>query len=326
MLLVHLNAWLFLAVASWWLPRCWREKPAKSGNRWRERFLRWNHERNAPRKLLLDTNPFLWLAIRNRLGEIKVWIALLLLNGFWAWCLSRNNFADAGLPIFVAAIISNHLVLKILVAAEASGNLEEQRHSGALEFLLSCSPLTVDEIAAGQWLALRRQLLRPLIAILAADFAMMLVVLLRAMPHNAAEEKWEFALFVLAVMVMLVADMITLVWVGMWNAMSQRKPRHAAGRTVAQILLLPWIFLILIQTLSAFSNSPIIDSFSAALALWFIFGIAVDAVAGFLARNWFLARFRTLAAAPTGEQPGPFSRLGRWLGEMARPNPPQLQV
>jgi hypothetical protein len=328
MLLVHLNAWLFLAATSWWLPRCWQEKTAKTEIRWRERFLRWYHERNTPRQPLLDSNPFLWLTIRNRLGSVKVWIALLPLNCFWVWLLSRNNFADAAMPLFVGAIIANHLVLKILVAAEASGNLEEQRHSGALEFLLSCSPLTVREIIAGQWLALRRQFFRPVIVVLATDFAMMLVVLLRSMSKDEPQERWEFAMFVLALAVMLVADTITLGWVGMWNAMSQKKARHAAGATIVQILLLPWIFLILIQTMSVFSRSRtmmFLMSLWAEVALWFIVGVAVDVVAGILARNRVLAQFRTLAAQ-TGEQLGFFGRLGRVLGELARPKPQQLEV
>jgi hypothetical protein len=317
MLLVHLNAWLFLAVASWWLPRCWREKPAKTGVRWRERFLRWYHKRFTPRQLLLDTNPFLWLSIHNRLGSLKIWSGLILINCFWAWCLSRNKFADAGMPIFVGAILSNHLLLKLLVVAEASGNLEEQRHSGALEFLLSCTPLTVEEIVAGQWLALRRQLLRPMMAVLASDYAMMLVVFVRAIPDIGPREKGEFALFVVAVMVMLLADVITLGWVGMWNAMSQKKARHAAGATIAQILLLPWLMFILIAVFHGLHTGNMWDSSTIPLLLWFILGIAVDIPAVYFARRLLLTQFRALAAQ-TGEQLGLFGRMGRLLGKMAR--------
>jgi hypothetical protein len=318
LLFIHLNAWLFLAVASWWLPRSWQERPAKTRVRWRERLLQRYHFLNTPRRALLDANPFLWLSLRNRLGPVKVWIGLALIDGFWIWCLSRNTFEEAGMPIFIAAILSNHLLLKILAASEASGTLEEQRHSGALEFLLSCTPLTVEEIVAGQWLALRRQLLRPMFAILAADFAMLLVVLVRATPNIEPKDKGDFALFVAAVAVMLFADLISLGWVGMWSAMSQKKPRHAAGRAVAQILFLPWMFLIFIQSLSIFSQSPIIDSFTAAVALWFFFGIGVDIVAVRLARHRLLAEFRTRAAPSIGEELGLLGQLGRWLGKMAR--------
>jgi hypothetical protein len=325
LLLVHLNAWLFLAVASWWLPRCWQEKPAKTGVRWRERFLRWYHERNTPRTLLLDTNPFLWLSIRNRLGSLKVWSVLIPVNCFWVWVLSRSGLVDVGAPIFVGAILSNHLLLKIFVAAEASENFEEQKHSGALELLLSCTPLPVHEIVAGQRLALRRQFLRPMIAVLAADFAMMIVGLARAMTHDSRDAKLGFAMFVPAVMAMLIADVITLGWVGMWNAMSQKKPRHAVGATIAQVLVLPWLIFILIAVLYGFHRRQLWESFGIPLSLWFILGIAVDIPAFFFARHLLLTQFRTLAAQ-TGDQPGLFGRLGRLLGEMARPKPQRLEV
>jgi hypothetical protein len=323
MILVQLNAWLLLAVASWWLPRCWQERAGKTGIHWRERFLRWYHERNTPLRLLLDKNPFLWLSIRNRLGPVKVWSSLVLVNCFWAWCL-RWNLTHGGsvevvVPIFVGVIISNHAVLKLIVAGEATDTFEEQRHSGALEFLLSCSPLTAREIIAGQWLALRRQLLRPVIVVLVVDFAMMLAGSPLFMPHGDAADKLAFVLFVLAAMLMLVADAIALGWAGMWNAMSQKKLRHATGATIAQILVLPWLFFILIAVYHGIHTRRMWDSLTIPLLIWFILGIAVDVPAIFFARHQLLTRFRAMAAAQTGEQPGPLGHLGRWLGQMARP-------
>jgi len=158
LLIVHLNAWVFLALASVWLPRCWQDKP-KAKVRWREQFRQWYHSGNIPRRPLLDKNPFFWLTIRNRFGSMKVWTLLIALACLLFWILSRNKLRDAGIPLFIMAILANHLVLKMSFASEAGGNLDEQRHSGALEFLLSCTPLSVKEIIAGQWLAFRRQFL-----------------------------------------------------------------------------------------------------------------------------------------------------------------------
>ena len=200
LLLVHLHAWLFLAAASWRLPRSWQEKPTLAKARWRDRFQRWQRGHGVSRKLLLDINPFLWLSLRNRLGQAKVWLVLVGVDGFWVWCLLRHHFRDAGPPVLFGIILSNHLLLKMLMASEASGHLEEQRHSGALEFLLSCTPLTVEEILAGQWLALRRQLLRPMIGVLATDAGLMLIVLFRSLPDMDSSDKGNFTLFVLAVM------------------------------------------------------------------------------------------------------------------------------
>lgn len=187
-----------------------------------------------------------------------------------------------------------------------------------MEFLLSCTPLSVHKIIAGQWQALQRQFLRPLIAILIADSAMMLVGFFRAMPRFEPMERLEFALFVLATMLMLVADMITMAWVGMWYAMSKKKPRHAAGATVAWVVGFPNCILILIVTICGIIGAHFTDSFAFAfmLGLWFFLGIAVDVSAISLARPQLLSRFRALAAVQTGEEFGLMGQLGRMLGHL----------
>ena len=83
LLLIHLNAWLFLGIASGWLPRCWQEKPSQPKGGWAERLRQWYHARLTPRRQLLDKNAFLWLSVRNRLGSLRVWIVLLALNTVW---------------------------------------------------------------------------------------------------------------------------------------------------------------------------------------------------------------------------------------------------
>jgi hypothetical protein len=316
LLLVHLNAWLFLAAASWWLPRSWQEKAAKARISWGERLRQWYHARYTPRNKLLDTNPFLWLAIRNRLGSLRTWGVLLILGVFWGCLLCKINVAEDGMPVFFAAIIINHLMVKLLMASEASGNLEEQRHSGALELLLSCTPLQVDEVVGGQWLALRRQFLGPTIAVIASDFLMLVFVVDHAMPNKSSDDKSNFVLFVLALVVMLVVDMFALGWVGMWKAMSQKKPRHAAGATVSQILLLPWAVLFLFGALGI-AAVGLIHSFGGAVVLWFLVGVVVDFASIFLSRDQLLSQLRARAAVHGEESLGLFGQLGRALGKMA---------
>jgi hypothetical protein len=220
------------------------------------------------------------------------------------------------MPVFFAAIIINHLMVKLLMASEASGNLEEQRHSGALELLLSCTPLQVDEVVGGQWLALRRQFLGPTIAVIASDFLMLVFVVDHAMPNKSSDDKSNFVLFVLALVVMLVVDMFALGWVGMWKAMSQKKPRHAAGATVSQILLLPWAVLFLFGALGI-AAVGLIHSFGGAVVLWFLVGVVVDFASIFLSRDQLLSQLRARAAVHGEESLGLFGQLGRALGKMA---------
>lgn len=313
-LFIHLSAWAFLALASWWIPRSWEEKAPAPNIGLKNRLLRNFHKRFTPRQPLLDRNPFLWLCVRDSLGSIKVWIALLLINGFWVWLLTRNRFDDAGLPIFVGAILSNHLLLKIIVASDASASLEEHRHSGALEYLLCCTPLTTEDIIGGQWMAVRRALIRPLLAVLASDIIMSLYIISRRSPQYSDGDKGNFVLFVLATVVMLIADIIALGWIAMRSAMTQRKPRHAAGRALAQVIILPGALLFFLFALMAFARVPIFNSFASVVFVWFGIGICVDLLAGNFARAKLLDEFRARASAPLEDDSGLLGRLGRLLG------------
>ena len=234
LLLVHLNAWLFLAVASLALPRCWQDKPVKTDTRWRTRLRQWCYgppaAREALRLRLIGTNPFLWLVSRNRLGQITVWgvLGVIACGWVWIWLASKVHLRDA-MPLFVMIILLYHGVLKFWMASEASSHLSEQRRSGALEYLLCCTPLSVPEILRGQWLALRRRFLRPMIAVLVLDVVFTVLSLTSAARNNASDEGY-FIIYVLAAMLMLVADAVAIGWVGMWQAMVEKKPRTAAGR------------------------------------------------------------------------------------------------
>jgi len=308
LLLVHLNAWIFLALASWRLPHCWQEKAAKVRIGWPQRLRRWYHARFTPRKDLLDTNPFLWLSVRNSFGSIKMWTILAALGCFWIWTLCRFTFQDVWMPVFFTAVITNHLLLKMVFASEATNNLEEQRHSGALEFLLSCTPLTVQQIIDGQWRALLRQFLWPTVAVVLADFAALSFVTIHSFPGISGDDKTNFTLFVLALIAMLILDLYTLGWVGMWKAMSKKKRRHAAGAAVSQILLLPWVLLIFC---SAVTVGQVVHSFMGAVAVWFFVGIVIDVASLFLSRDQLISQFRARAAVQSEEPPGILDQLHR---------------
>ena len=106
LLLVHPEAWLFLAVASLALPRCWQDRPVKTDTRWRTRLRQWCYGpptvREALRLRLIGTNPFLWLVSRNRLGQITVWgvLGVIACGWFWIWLMADMPLRDA-MPLFV---------------------------------------------------------------------------------------------------------------------------------------------------------------------------------------------------------------------------------
>jgi hypothetical protein len=299
-----------MALASLRLPGCWQDKPRNPNATWRARFRQWCFGppayREALRRRLLDLNPFLWLASRNRLGQAAVWGVLGVIGCGFVWGVSETGLSDS-MPWFVIVIVVNHAVLKFWIASEACVHLEEQRRSGALEFLLSCTPLSVEEIIRGQWLALRRRFLGPVVAVLAFDIVLVLASHLPA-TQTDPEDREYFTACALAAMVMLTADAWAISWLGMWRAMAAKRPRQAGGQTVMRILVLPWLVFFFMGAMR------MLVSPWEALAAWFLLGIIVDAAFGPVARECLYSQFRARAAPHMEERLEILGYIRRMLG------------
>jgi hypothetical protein len=316
LLALHLTGWIFLALASLAVPRSWQDRPVKTKTKWSERMRQWcfgpPEVREALRRHLLEINPFLWLISRNRLGQAMVWATLGFIGcgWVWIWFLTDSDRSDVT-GYTVAIAIVNHTLLKFWLASEAGGHLAEQRRSGALEYLLCCTPLSVDEIIGGQWLALRRRFLRPVIFVVAVDLIMLGVVgnLDRIMIRP---EFAEFATMMTAGIIMLVADVWALGWVAMWQAMIEKKPRTAAGSALVRIVVLPWLIMGIMAPMEFFHSPEAVGTW------WFILGIGFDLGFGIFSRENLLNEFRAQAALRPEETLGFFGRIGRHLGQMYR--------
>ena len=100
---------------------------------------------------------------------------------------------------------------------------------------------------------------------------------------------------------MLVADVITLGWVGMWMGLTTRNTSRAILGAIGRVLILPWgifyagrvTFELLWRVVMA---RPIEPGAPALLYAWFVIGIVVDAVFGLAwARRNLLHNFRAVA-------------------------------
>ena len=302
LLTVHCFGWFFLIIASFVAPRSWQDRPAGIKRlRWRERWLMWSHgdsgERLAFRNRLLDQNAFYWLAARSRLKPAAVWAVLGLLACVWAWGVGKyhQEFLNPGAYLLTGLVLN--LMLKAWVAAEAGRQLAEDRKIGALELLLS-TPMTVHDILRGQLLALRRQFLGPVVLVLVTIFVFMWATL----REPDSEDIRSFVrLLCIGGMVLIVADVIALYWVGMWQALTAKNPNRAASGAVGRILILPplaWAMAVLIIVLSSVRGGG--GSYDwwpfMLLGLWFGFGLAADIAFSVGARRKLLAEFRVAAA------------------------------
>jgi hypothetical protein len=318
LLVQHAMAWSTLALASVIAPRSWQDKPAGVQRlAWRERVRLWTLgnacQRTEFRQRLLQKNPFFWLASRARLKPAAVWSVLFLLACGWAWGLLkfRRDWLNEGVFLFTGLALS--LLLRSWLANEASRQLAEDRKAGTLELLLS-SPLSVAEILHGQWLAVLRQFLGPLIAVLFVDCLLMRATLAGFMVQD--DRIFWTSLWV-AGMLMLVADLLALYWVGMWQGLTERNPARAAGSTLARILVVPWlgfaVVMLMLVLSTAFDNNRTAPgpTWRFFLGLWFLFGLLTDVGFAAHARYKLLTGFRFAAQQRFSPSQGFWARIFR---------------
>jgi len=322
LLTTHVLSWGFLTLASARLPRAWQDKPATIRTvRWRESWKQWSYgdsdERKQFRRRLMDVNPFFWLAGRDRLKPAYVWGFLGLVAVGWLWGLAelKNDWFEQA--VYVMTALTLHSVLKVWLASEACQRFNQDRQSGALELLLS-TPLKVNDILRGQLLALKRQFFYPVVVVLLADVLFLF--------SNKDRDEWAFVW--LAGMVVLVADLYTLSWVGMWLGLKTKDTNRATGSAIGRILILPWVIFyfgvvfvsglrIRIPILS--NNEP-----ETAIILWFSLAVTIDTIFYGWARNKLNQDFRSLATQRF-EPRRPRARWWQfWVRENASSTPPAL--
>jgi hypothetical protein len=299
---------LLLALASRIIPWSWQDKPPKPvrGKRitWRGFWQALSYGRRAKlgpyRKQLLDINAFYWLAARARLKPLHVWLFLGLMAFWWVqgWLAAGTIWFDPVTVVTLAVILN--CTLKAWIALEAGQQLAEDQKAGALELLLP-TPLTVRDILRGQFLALRRQFLKPLLLAIAVELILMTTVI----RHTNTGDQNLVLLFWLAGIAILVADVLTLPVVAMRVSLTAKNPARATLSTISRILALPWILFgltagitnlwIALELLSNIRQRPDFPEPSTFLGVWFGIGIAVDLFFGLRAWRQLLGHFRELA-------------------------------
>jgi ABC-type Na+ efflux pump permease subunit len=309
---IHVLSWVFLALASLIAPRLWQDRPAGARRlRLRERWEYWCHgdagERKWFRDRLLDLNSFYWLAARPRQKPAWVWAVLGLVACVWTWGVFKyhDDWFNEGMYMATAILVNS--VLKGWLASEAGRQLTEDRRIGALELLLS-TPLTVPEILRGQRLALQRQFLGPVVVVLCAE---VLMVAAGASNSVMGNDRIAWTWMWLAGMAILVADLVSLYWVGMWMGLSARNPKRAFSGAVTRILALPWIgfavFLMFVALAPPDVQSKL--EWKHFLGVWFALGLAADIGFGYWARQKLLTEFRLIAAQRFQRRPPWWKRL-----------------
>jgi len=296
-----------LAYASWRLPHVWQEKGTQDRRRPLKKLLerlRFPGESSQRlfRRHLLDRNPVTWLTARYWIREWLFWLFMVGSLGF-VFLLSSGVIGERWWEPELGLLVGFgfHLALKFWVANEAPRQFLEDRTSGAIELLLSTS-LTVEDILRGRWLALRRQFLGPLVAVLLLDLFWLGSIVTARVRFDGPEVLWVALVF----MLILVVDLWALAWAGLWAGLVSRGRATTTG-LIARILILPWVLwmtgmaalaaLAALEFFNVVRNYFFDSTFWPLLAAWGLLGVANSAFWALRARTRLLTEFRVAATA-----------------------------
>ena len=134
-MVVHLTSWALIVMASWWAPRCWRERPPAGARvSLREWWRQWTYgtdpKRALRRKAVLDVNPFFWRATRNRLRPLIPWMFIVLTLGIALLISVSTGFSAPGFYGFlVFTVVCWYLAPKLWFAHTPSRSLARRQVS-----------------------------------------------------------------------------------------------------------------------------------------------------------------------------------------------------
>ncbi len=315
--LTHAWGWIALLLTVFVLPRIWQDKAMTTrGLRRREQWKNWAQgtpdARRQFRRRLLSLNPFYWLASRDRFKTALVWLWLGAAALLWMFGLlkERRDWLDQGTYVFTA--LCAHTFFKCWLAMEASKRFAADRRSGALELLLS-TPLTVNDILRGQWLALLRQF-GPAVALICAVDFLFLGLGLKNTYHG---DRVVWVGLCLAGISVFVFDLMTLALLSMWLSLKSRKSTQAGISALVRVCVVPWFLfgafgafiIILEEVFHMRALSTRLSGSFAFLTVWVSLSLANDALLSSWAFRSLRSRFRIVATERI-EQRGRFWQ--RW--------------
>lgn len=237
--LSHLLGWLLLSWASWRLPRSWQDRPVVGPSGFWQTVTR---PLNTPAKVqrrreLLASDPLRWLVGESASARVLSWGTAIV----WAMCMIAIGYSNQPEMMFVALIYGRILLfpMKLIFAFQSCRFFAETRRTGAFELLLS-APLATGELVSAQWAMLRRIFLPPGILVLGSTIAAGLYLAIRNGSEDMVLPAVGFGGLIAAFLLLeSVLDFFAMGWLGMWLALTMRKPHLAAGATILFLLILP---------------------------------------------------------------------------------------
>lgn len=243
----HGIGWIYLLLASLIVPRTWQQQAGKI-SRFQERAEQLTYGKNRTRRRrfrehALAINPFYWLAARARGQSFMLLVVLVsvCVCFLFSYAVDPRGWSESN--FLMPGLVLNSIV-KVWLALAACRRFVDDRRSGALELILS-TPLTEQEIIAGQWRALAKQFGGPIIFVFVVDCLLFLFDFESIAKHTTGRSRTSDQLLCIMMfgsgIIVFLADVIALGWLSMWRGMKARHSYVAWLWTVVQLLIAPWI-------------------------------------------------------------------------------------
>jgi ABC-type transport system involved in multi-copper enzyme maturation permease subunit len=279
------------------LPRMWQDRTASSGAASPAREAR----RLGSRLALAWQNPAFWLTVRDGSPRRFAMRLLAIVAPIWIALVIAMANSSLPIPMFIACFLvafGLHQIIKVLVIAEASRRIHQDRQSGALELLL-VTPLPIRALLAGQKAALFKHF-APALGVLSL-FNVALCFLVWNFP-TPLQMNWRDATIFCEIftggIIALICDFSALGWVAMWRGLNARKHQRAIGETVLQVMGIPWLAVFFLFFTQPNFRGP--WSAGVVFGVWFVLGIVVDIASAGIARMKLETEFRLVATERFG--------------------------
>ncbi len=252
-----------LASASIIVPHLWQVRRV-SGARSARRG-----KKPSKRRSLLDENPVLWLSYDGAGFILPVVAVALLLIGLLPFFISFSASPPSTqwvlLPAIAALILSLSLYLRVILFVAPS--VAEARLSGSLNLLLT-TPLSVNQIVNGYWLALWKTIRFPCCC---------LAILIIVSFVNSLRSSVPSSVWISKGVVEALVEIPLLGGVGMWMGLTARTRGSAIFYTFLLGGVLPWcvcIFTLAVQIVLLFQALHRVKSILARLRMGNAYSIA----------------------------------------------------
>ncbi len=250
LLTTHALGWIMLGVAAVLVRRTWQDRPANASSPALQRYVA--RRRTVNQRRWLEPNPVVWLTLPARWQSAPLWVLALgscalflglvttLPSSFWMVWTQLGWLLTFGVYLWTASQASRFLV--------------EARRSGLLELLL-VTPLNSRDIVDGPWRALLLSFAAPVVIIVLLQAAGALITPLGGIFQAAGGGTGSLreiairTLMGLLVAGTTVANLVALVWVGLWMGLTHHTSSVPALKSFVFVQVLPSLGISVASTL-----------------------------------------------------------------------------